>query len=69
MVLVDNETLAAVHLAFRTGGKAAAVTELRRRFWLLDTAAGDAADRVLAWPPEGSAWHRPSLATEPSLAA
>ena len=53
MLLVDNETLAAVHHSFKTNGKAAAVAELRRRFWMLDTAANDAVERLLAWAPDG----------------
>jgi len=55
MVLVDNETLTAVHLSFKTGGKPAALAELRRRFWLLDGAAAEAVDRLLALPPDGAA--------------
>jgi len=54
MLLVDNETLAAVHHSFKTSGKAAAVAELRRRFWMFDTAANDAVERLLAWAPDGS---------------
>ena len=53
MLLVDNETIAAVHHSFKTSGKAAAVAEWRRRFWLLDPAANEAVDRLLAWAPDG----------------
>ena len=53
MLVVDNETVAAVHQSFKTSGKAAAVAELRRRFWLLDNAVDDAIDRLLTWEPEG----------------
>lgn len=54
MVLIDNETLAAVQSGFRSGGRAAALAELRRRFWLLDGAASDALDRLLALTPDDS---------------
>ncbi len=53
MLLVDNETIAAVHHRFTTSGKAEAIAELRRRFWLLDAAAADGVERLLAWAPDG----------------
>jgi len=54
MLVVDNETVAAVQQSFKTSGKAAAVAELRRRFWLLDNAVDDAIDRLLALVPESN---------------
>ena len=55
MLLVDNETIQAVHHSFRTSGKAAAVAELRRRFWLLDGVADEAVERLLASAPDAHA--------------
>ena len=57
MLFADDETIAAAALSFWAGGTAAAVSELRRRFWLLQprllTAASEAVDRLLTWAPHG----------------
>jgi hypothetical protein len=51
MILVDNETIAAVHQGFQAHGKAAAAAELRRRFWLLDSAVDSTLERILTCSP------------------
>ena len=51
-MLVDNETVQAVRESFITKGKAAAIAELRQRFWLLDNAVEDVLVRVLAYRHE-----------------
>jgi hypothetical protein len=50
-MILDNETILAVHHGFRTQGKAAAAAELQRRFWLLDRDVENALERILTWSP------------------
>ena len=54
MVLVDNDTISAVHHRFQTEGRDGAMAELRRRFWLLDDAANDTIERLLKLPRTGT---------------
>ena len=56
MVLMDDETVAAIQAAFDQGGVSSAVAELRRRFWMLnEESARDTVERVVLWrrPKQG----------------